>query len=387
MLAALKPQASMYQVHEGRGFYLRVYPTGAKAFYYRYRSGTLKTIKIGDYPSMTLKDARKRHQDMLEMRERGIDPAIEVQAIIKGTFDELAAEYLTRHAVKNRESHRAGNERILKVDVLPYWKDRPAGQIRRAEVIALLNRVLDRGAPRQANKTLACIRKVFNFGLNAAWPGLEYNPCAQMEPPGDERRSERVLTDGEIRAFWHHFGQTKVKGQTIDCLKFILATGLRMSEALFIEWEEINGCWLQVPAQRMKNRRPHRVYLNDIAISLLDETLPMPFPFPVNVSGLSQVLSRQFKTNAHPLVMPPFTPKDLRRTAATYLGSLGYRNADIGKFLSHTDPSVTAVYNLHDYDELKREMSEAWGEKLQEILCPHKSGSGTTSEALPGSAP
>jgi len=369
MLAALKPSEKMYQEHEGRGFYVRVYPTGSKAFYYIYRSGgKLRLVKIGDYPAMTLKDARKRHRDMIEMRERGLDPSVEVRAEVEGTFGSLAKEYLKRHASKNKESYRKGNEQILNKDVLPYWQDRPVNQIRRADVITLLNRIIDREAQRQANKTLACIRKIFNYGLSVAWPGLEYNPCAHMTPPGKEQRTERVLTDDEIKTLWTWFSRTRVNKHSVNCLKFILATGIRPGEALFIEWEEIEGNWLQIPAERMKNNRPHRVYLNDIAESLMDKTLPVPFPFPVDVSGLAQIITRQIKSEIHPLPIKKFTPKDLRRTMATNLGKLGYKNADIGKLLSHTDSSVTSIYNLHEYDELKKEMAIAWGERLQAIL-------------------
>lgn len=368
----LKPQDKRVDYHEGRGFYLRVHPSGKKSFYYIYRSGKLKIVKIGDYPAMKLATARKQYQEMVEMRENGLDPSIEVQAERKGTFGELAKDYLKRHAAKNKERHRKENERILTVDVLPYWEDRPANRIRRADVVSLLNRVLDRGAQRQANKTLACIRKVFNYGLSTAWPGLEYNPCARMQPPGKERRVERVLSDNEIRTFWTHFEGSDTKKQIVDCLKFILATGLRMNEALFVEWQEIDGRWLTIPAERMKNNRPHRVYLNDIALSLLDRDLPMPFPFPSHVSGLAQVLRRQFNNKKKKLQGPTYTPKDLRRTAATNLGKLGYKNAEIGKLLSHTDPSVTSVYNLHDYDDLKQEMSATWGNHLQQIVYVEK---------------
>ena len=364
----LKPGGKRVDHHEGRGFYLRVQPTGKKTFYYIYRNGKLKIVKIGDYPAIKLADARRRHNEMVEMRENGLDPAVEVRAEQKGTFGELAKDYLKRYAAKNKERHRHENKRILDVDVLPYWQDRPAGKIKRAEVVGLLNRVLDRGAHRQANKTLACVRKIFNYGLSTAWPGLEYNPCARMEPPGNERRVERVLTDEEMRTFWKHFDGSSTEKQLVDCLKFILATGVRMSEALFIEWKEINDRWLTIPAERMKNNRPHLVYLNDIALGLLDEDLPMPFPFPSHVSGLAQALRRQFSNKNKPLNIPKFTPKDLRRTCATNLGKLGYKNADIGKLLSHTDSSVTSVYNLHEYDELKQEMAEAWGHRLQDIL-------------------
>lgn len=141
-----------------------------------------------------------------------------------------------------------------------------------------------------------------------------------------------------------------------------------MNEALLIDWIEIDDRWLTIPAERMKNNRPHRVYLNDIAMSLLDRDLPMPFPFPCEVSGLAQALRRQFNNKNKPLPKPTYTPKDLRRTMATGLGKLGYKNPDIGKLLSHTDSSVTAIYNLHEYDELRQELAIAWGEQLQAIL-------------------
>jgi integrase len=367
----LKPTAARKDYHEGGGFYLRVQPTGKKAFYYIYRlNSRLKIVKIGDYPAMLLRDAHKRHQEMIEMRENGLDPSVEIRAEKRSTFADLSADYLKRHAVKNGARHRDENTRILDQDVLPFWGERPAGKIKRADVVALLNKILDREAPRQANKTLACIRKIFNHGLNSAWPGLEYNPCANMPRPGTERKVDRWLTAVEIKAFWEHVTGGKIHPALAACLKFILVTGVRPSEALFAEWHEFDKerRWWTIPPERMKNGRPHRVYINDMAQQLLNKELPMPFPFPVLVTGLSRTLRRQFDLKNNPLPKPTFTPKDLRRTYATHLGGLGYQNAQIGKVLSHTDTSVTAVYNLYEYDELKKEMAVAWGHALQGFI-------------------
>jgi integrase len=370
----LKPATARRDFHEGGGFYLRVQPTGKKAFYFIFRlNSKLKIVKIGDFPAMSLRDAHKRHQEMIIMRENGLDPSIEIRAEKRSTFADLASDYLKRHAIKNSARHRDENKRILEQDVLPFWAERPAGKIKRADVVSLLNRVLDREAPRQANKTLACIRKIFNHGLSVAWPGLEYNPCANMSPPGIEHKVERWLSATEINEFWHHFdGQGKVHPALAACLKFILTTGVRPSEALFAEWTEFDKeqRWWTIPPERMKNSRPHRVYINDIAQELLNSTLPMPFPFPTQVTGLDRTLRRQFDLKTKPLNMPRFTPKDLRRTCATHMGSLGYQNDAIGKVLSHTDASVTAVYNLYEYDELKQEMSIAWDKALKNIIDP-----------------
>ncbi len=62
------------------------------------------------------------------------------------TVAELAADYLEKHARAHKRS-AAEDERILRKDIVPTWGRRKAKEIRRRDVIALLDRIVERGAP------------------------------------------------------------------------------------------------------------------------------------------------------------------------------------------------------------------------------------------------
>src|SRR5262245_18571478 len=119
------------------------------------------------------------------------------------TFARVAREYLERHA---RPRKRTWHEdaRILERDVLPRWGDRPARALDARDLRRLLHAIVERGAPIQANRTLAIVRRVCHW---AAAPdrGLvpqSHNPCRGLERPAPERQRERVLGTAELRAVW-----------------------------------------------------------------------------------------------------------------------------------------------------------------------------------------
>ena len=84
--------------------------------------------------------------------------------------------------------------------MLPAWRNRKPDDITRRDVKALLNRILERGAPIAANRTLALISKIFNYSVEEEV--VEANPAYRLQRPAEERERERVLSEGEIRAVW-----------------------------------------------------------------------------------------------------------------------------------------------------------------------------------------
>jgi site-specific recombinase XerD len=91
--------------------------------------------------------------------------------------------------------------RILHREVLPLWGHRKAFDITRRDVLTLPDRMVQRGAPVQANRVLALIRKLYNWAISRDL--IEHNPCIQVKPLGKEHQRDRVLTDDEIRLIWH----------------------------------------------------------------------------------------------------------------------------------------------------------------------------------------
>src|SRR5206468_7260090 len=156
--------------------------------------------------------------------EQGIDPGAAVVRQHRAdraapTVGDLANEYLERWAKPRKRSWKE-DERILDKDVLPLWRWSKAKDITRGDVIALLDRIVDRGAPIAANRTLAVVRRMFNFALSRDL--VSANPCAQVKPPGKEHQRDRVLSADELRILWNGLADASISTATRIALKLIL---------------------------------------------------------------------------------------------------------------------------------------------------------------------
>jgi integrase len=209
--------------------------------------------------------------------------------------------------------------------------------------------------------------------LQRDYPGVVGNPATAIGKIGSESEKDRVLTDSEIKTFWHTLPKLRTDESTVRCLKFILATGQRPSECLFISRSEIEGHWWTIPKERMKtastrkdNIREHRVYLTDLALELLGSD-DMPFPVPSHVSALSYALRRAYtptKKKVVRLPVDPFTPHDLRRTAATLMAESGVTQEVVNKVLGHTMDKIQRTYNRYSYDKEKEAAMTILEEKI-----------------------
>src|SRR5262245_33667502 len=119
------------------------------------------------------------------------------------TFALVAREYLERHAKPKKRSWRE-DERILNAYVLPRWRVRHARDVTARDVRALLDVIVDRGAPIQANRTFALVRRIFNWAAapDRGFVPQSWNPCRGLERPAPERQRERVLNESELRDVW-----------------------------------------------------------------------------------------------------------------------------------------------------------------------------------------
>ena len=83
-------------------------------------------------------------------------------------------------------------------DIIPIWNRRKASDVKRKDVINLLDNIVERGAEIQANRTLAVIRRMFGFAIERDI--LEFSPCNAVKAPAKENIKDRVLSDEEIKA-------------------------------------------------------------------------------------------------------------------------------------------------------------------------------------------
>jgi integrase len=407
-LKGLKPSNKRRILYEdgGKGFGIRVEPSGRKSFFLEFRFGEGKErrnriITIGQFPRVTLTKARSIASQSLELIEQGIDPATTKQTIkITNrnalTVNDLVEEYIEKWAkVKKKERSWKEDERLLKKDITPVMGRKKAKDIRRRDIVLLLDEIVERGAVIIANRVLAVTRKMFNFAVGRDI--IDASPCVQIPAPSKENRRERNLSEDEIKVFWDKLDDAKISKEIKLALKFLLITGQRKSEVIEAEWKEFDfkAKWWTIPAKKAKNKQTHRVPLTPMAIEILNEVRQVTgeyqfvFASPVGATkrnprkqvGSSPILGSSVdhalrdnltddpKTNRINIFkLNHFTPHDLRRTAASMMTRAGVQRLTVKKILNHADREITAVYDRYEYDNEKQKAMQIWDRQLTSIL-------------------
>jgi integrase len=370
------------------GFGLRVSESGRKTWVVMYRHlGKVRRLTLGTYPTLPLADAREQAKDALRAAAKGKDPAGEKKAARLGdTFGDLAEDYIELYAKPNKRSWKE-DRRALDRDLLPKFKNRKAADIKRREVIALLDRIKARGAAVLANRTLEIMRGIYNWGIDKE--RVEHNPCTGVKP-SEETSRDRVLSDDEIRKVWATLAAQPliISGR----FRLQLITAQRPGEVRKMRWSDVDDDtgWWTIPAEITKNRLSHRVWLTAPALAVLNEMQEQSghagwaFPSP---SADGPVRSNTKPTAAICKASGvSFTPHDLRRTAASHMASLGISRFTIGRVLNHVEKSVTATYDRHSYDAEKRAALEAWAQRMGEIIAGKKQGDGKVVTLRPAAS-
>jgi len=365
------------------GLGLRISPAGRKSFIYMYRfQGRPRMMTLGPYPRIGLAKARLMAAESREKLTHDIDPGAEHTEKKKQdrgapTIKTLADEYLNLWAKPRKKSWQE-DERIIHKDIIPTWGRVKAKNLKRRDILLLIDSIIERGAPISANRTLAVIRRMLNFAVERGI--IDATPCVSIKAPGKENRRDRVLNESEIRQFWNGIEKTSINMAIQLILKLQLVTSQRKGEIVTARWDEINDGWWTIPKEKSKNGKPHRVPVTRLAkhllaeIKILAEDSPWLFPSPRRKGRhLTQAsVDHALRLNLDLLKIEGLTPHDLRRSAASMIAGLGTDRTVLKKVLNHMDGDITGVYDLHGYDKEKRLALEAWSRKLESILTGQK---------------
>lgn len=387
MIRKLKSVDKKYNRSEGNGFTVRVAPSGLKTWLYVYHfAGKRKEMTLGNYPDVTLEAARGKFEEARKKFKGGIDPLAEKTAAEEAcrtapTVADLVDEYLRKHAMVNKKSWKE-DKRSLERDVLPLWGNRKAADIKKRDVVLLLEGIVERGAPIQANNTLEKVRKMFNFAVERDI--LEYAPCHGVKKPTKARYKDRILTDDEIVTFWNGLEEASMTDEMRRALKLILVTGQRPGEVISLNSRDIHEDWWTIQFSRAKNSRTHRVFMTPMAKDLIGEKNGFIFESPrgnkpMDSNAVAYAVRRNFKKGGNAqercddgagekIAMDPWTPHDLRRTVATNMSALGFPDEVVDAVINHVKKGVIAIYNRHRYDKEKQLALEAWERRLKTIL-------------------
>ena len=315
-------------------------------------------MTFGTYPAISLVTARTRADEAKGHLETGKDPRSLSNK--PDTFKAICEEYLQRDGAKLRS--RPVRETTLARLVYPKLGDRPIGDIRRSDIIRLLDNIEDERGPVMADWTLAVVRKIMNWHASRSddFRSPIVRGMARTKPK--ERARERTLTDDEIRAVWA--ASEGVFGRYVQFL--LLPT--RRNEAARMSYGEVrDGVWT-IPAARMKGKAEHVVPLSPAAFAVMGRG-QSPFVFTTGTQPLNG-FSKYKREFDRACGVTGWTLHDLRRTARSLMSRAGV-SADIAeRCLAHTIGGVRGTYDRHEYLEEKRRAFEALAAQIERIVNP-----------------
>jgi integrase len=282
--------------------------------------------KIESFRGDIDEDNRDVSQERKEAREK----------LTGATFRDLAERYLSIHAKPGRywEEKRV---RLLSLDELKPLQSRPVALIKRADIVAIIDKVQIRSHA-SARVLFSDIRPIFAWALDRA--DIEANPMAGMKGPQPLEARDRVLSDEEIKAFWQ---AASAEGWPFSSVfKVLLLTGQRRGEVAGMRWREVDldaGEWT-IAKERCKNGKAHTVDLSPEAVRLLeplgdaaaarradDAEFVLSTTGRTPVSGFSNAKAR-IDDRMRGILSDKFQPwrtHDLRRTAASGMAALGFQ--------------------------------------------------------------
>lgn len=392
-------------VSQARGLSVLVSPNGIKSFVVRYRAddGVRRRIPIGDFPALSLADARIKASRVRIQVYDGRDPMREraqarEEARFGETFSELAARYWPAAAI----GLHGGRKRPLRAQTIArqksLWAARLEPQIgsrrfkefRRADMRTLMQGFVLEG--KLSAGSIASIgdvvRALFAFALHEDL--VDANPTLGLTRPITPQSRSRLFSDHALGVILGQLDDAsnerdgrldphaRLEGTTARALRFMILTLTRRTEVAGAMWSEIDlaaRTWI-IPPERSKNRKFHVVPLSPEAMEVLHEARRNAwgdYVFPaargaeghVDPHAVTRAVSRICARHG----LAHGSPHDFRRTGATVLTGEVYRvrRFIVGLVLGHTPndgAAVTAVYDRNEYLAEKREALNAWGRHL-----------------------
>ena len=409
--AAAAPKTGIVELWDEKtsGLCLRLMASGRKSWSFRYRprsSKRLRRITLGSYPSMTLADARAHAERLRVAVREGADPQHDTKTAITAarateereelTFEALARKYIETYAKRHKASW-SNDDGYLRRHALKNWGQRTASSITRKDVVRLLSDVVET-TPTGANRTRSVLAKLFSWAVDEEL--LSANPVLGVKKPHKESGGRmRILSDDELRLLWFAIGESSVSTNTAAALKVMALLGQRANEVAGMQAAELvhidlpaEARW-EIPAARMKARRPHVVPLPPLAREIILNQLKAEHPngsvFASRYTSrerlarhsLSQAMGRIIRRL--PIDGPDSvlitglladlpTPHDLRRTVASRLAEIGILREDRMAVLAHSHGDIhEAHYDRYDRLREKRAALEAWETHVRRVIGRH----------------
>ena len=381
-----KPKSAAYQLSDGLGLFLWVTHKGGKLWRWKYRfAGAQKQMSYGQYPLVSIVDARECHAQARKLLATGVDPMAKRKAdkaakmaSASDSFRTVAQLWLAHWRVDKSKQHVDATARRLEANVLPRLGTRPIAEIEPRELVGMVKAIEARGVGDLAKRALETCGQIFRYGIAHGY--ATRNPASEIKPADVLRPTRKVnlprVDAKELPALLRAIEVYQGKVTTRLATKLMALTFVRTSELIGARWAEFDleaRRW-HIPAVRMKMRTPHIVPLSRQAIEVLEllrlvtgngELLFPGERDPHKPMSNNTILFALRRIGYGPGVM---CGHGFRGIASTLLHEQGWPHEHIELQLAHAPRSaVSAAYNHALYLEPRARMMDAWGESLEQM--------------------
>jgi integrase len=376
-----------YKMSDRAGLYCLVSPAGSKLWRLKFRfDGKEKLLSLGEYPRISIADARRRRDAALAQLDEGIDPSAEKQKrkrAIEGetsaTFEAIAREWHANRLHEWTPKYGAQVLARLEADLFPAIGGKAIAKLEPREVLATLRTVEARGVLETTRRLKQYASAIFRYAIASGY--CTHDPAAPLKgalKPPPRPVHHKALSRPDVGEFLVRLDAFEGALQTRIALQMALLTAVRTNELRAARWtefeyldDELKALW-RIPADRMKMREGHLVPLSRQTLSALKTlraaTGRSPWLFPG--AGREQVMSNNtmlfalYRMGYHNRT----TTHGFRRLFSTEANENGFEPDWIERQLAHDERNrIRAAYNAAQYLPQRREMMQWWADQLDEL--------------------
>lgn len=390
----LKAQSKRYRKTDGDGLLIEVMPSGKKYWRYRFTlNGKPGLFTIGEYPFISLADARMQRNESKTLVSKNINPnehKKEQKAIFQAedpkvermVFSELFDEWYKHNAEHWTFEHAKDIKQRIEKYLLPELANRPIEEIKPIDVVAVLKLIEHKGAIETLKRIKQYANRIFKYGVGMGY--CEDNPVSDL--PDDifkKATKNNYAHTTDLKVLTHilnsidsYYGDVSTK-KALELQPYVF---LRSKELAGLRWDEINleNRIIEISAERMKKKRAHLVPITSKVLEIIEYMKPISghceFLFPSPRTDVRPIGEQTLNPGLHRLGWKGVqTFHGFRHTASTLLNEQGFMGDIIEKQLAHEDGNkIRATYNKAQYLAQRKEMMQFWSDFLDDLKLDKK---------------
>ena len=374
-----KPGDKPIKLVDGKGLYLDVRPSGAKIWRYRYWITSDKDgiYTIGEYPAVSLADARKAREAAREQVKQGLNPTHvkDAQRVMRMADADNSFKAVALEWIESNRGHWSANylrqvETFLPRDVFPKIGALPIRMVGTPHLREIIKEVEKRGAQSIAVLIRQWAGQIFRHAIRESLADSDPTYALRGALKRKPVRHNPPLSREDVPVFLEQLEKYGGYRGTVIALRLMMLTFVRTVELRMAEWKEFDldaAVW-RIPGERMKMKEEHIVPLSRQAVALLRELQTLSggqrYLFPnlrnpkrcMTATTINRAIERMGFGGR-------FSGHGFRSTASTMLHELDFPEKVIERQLAHAERNkVKAAYNHAEFMPARRKMMQAWAD-------------------------